>query len=684
MSDTQQPLALRPRSMEHQVSESVNQVLNQLREILHRNGRLSTRHESLDEISKLLFAHFVSIKQGQHGISTDLLSQEHNAAESLQRYVQEAYLNHLPASLSHNLESNDFSLQLKASEDRLAKEIINCFQQHAPADELKEVYEGYYLDILNDTFGQFLSTSFIEEKELGQYLTPIEVVRFMVHASLSLLDESDLQNLSDPQRCEESGLILDPACGVGSFLAEVVRELYGRVSNDHDPESLNPWLEKTMNNVVVGIDKSERMLRLALTNLALFGAPKVNLHLANALDQTSQDSSLTTSLEGTAKLILTNPPFGAEFRGNDLAKYRIATTWPQRPPTKVDSELLFLERYIDWLAPNGILAAIVPDSILTHRGIYAQLRQGLAPYVDIHAVISLPKVTFGVAGTDTKTSILFLRRLPDGETSTNTCYFAICEKIGYEVATRQSQRRKIGNGSNDLLKIEEEFVARKDNGLGKFAHFTTDEDRWDATYHAGLPRYVEEQLADPHSQLLKVGDVASLSADTIHPRKLQEEEFLYIEISDVDPIRCSVGAKNIKCQDAPSRARKLVSKGDVLVSTVRPERRTIAVVPEHLDGAVCSTGFAVLRPKELDPLILARLLQSDFANSQILRNNVGISYPAIYEECLKTVVLPAAKEHLTSVATIASEIQKERTELYQKEKSFEDSMDCLIQESLDS
>ncbi len=43
------------------------------------------------------------------------------------------------------------------------------------------------VDLLNDTFGQFLTDSFTDEKELGQYLTPPEVVRFMVELGLQSL-----------------------------------------------------------------------------------------------------------------------------------------------------------------------------------------------------------------------------------------------------------------------------------------------------------------------------------------------------------------------------------------------------------------------------------------------------------------------------------------------------------------
>ena len=192
----------------------------------------------------------------------------------------------------------------------------------------------------------------------------------------------------------------------------------------------------TLENVVVGIDKSERMVRLALTNVAMFGFPMAKLHLANSLARNGQDGKLTESVAGKVRLILTNPPFGACFQGNDLLKYKIATSWSRRFPGRLDSEVLFLERYLDWLAPGGHLVAIVPDSILTNQGVFEDLRRGIADSVDLCSIVSLPTVTFGVAGTNTKTSVLHLRKKDRANGKARRTAFAICQDIGFTVATR--------------------------------------------------------------------------------------------------------------------------------------------------------------------------------------------------------------------------------------------------------
>lgn len=636
--------------------EAIDRVLLELREILHRRGRLSSRNEALDELCKLLFAHFMSSLHNGGGISRQsVLGWNHfdtNPAVSLKRFVADAFAKHLPISLSHEMALTDFELRVKAEEGPLALEIIDCFEKLAIRNGAGDLAATDTVDLLNEVFGKFLAGSFIDEKQLGQYLTPTEVVKFMVRLAIRDMSRPELETLCDPIKCAEFGLILDPSCGVASFLAEVLRVLHREVMLRSGKEDARRWLENMVSKVVVGIDKSERMVRLALANMAMIGVPAVNLHLANSLTWHGPDAALTTSMQGKVKLILTNPPFGAEFEGDDLSEYKIAGAWATRPPAKVNSELLFMERYLDWLAPGGQLLAIVPDSILTNKGIYEDLRRNLANRIEIRSVISLPVVTFGTAGTNTKTSVLHIRKLerPGQRLRRSTTFFGVCCDIGYDVTTRETHRVKIANGSSDLPGILEEYSVSQSSSTHTRRVFGVEESgRWDAIYHASLPLEIEKRLSNPSMLDLFVSDVAELSSERTDPRRWGAGCFSYIEISDVDPQTFAVHPKTVECSDAPSRARKLVHAGDILFSTVRPERRTIGVVAEDQEGAVCTTGFAVLRPKGIHPLVLAHLLKTDFVTAQVMRNNVGIAYPAIEEACLLGILLPISRQDLSSI-----------------------------------
>jgi len=205
---------------EGHLANAVHATLHDAREAMHRSGRLSTRNEAVEEMSKLLFAHLASVRSGGPGISASLVGS--NAAERLSAFVRDAFKRHLPATLHNELSVDDFCLRLKQSENLFASELIKAFAPLREADILERMRLGDAGDILNDTFSQFLANSFVDEKELGQYLTPNEIVRMMVRLGVESLPEK-LRFLLANGCTEEGPLILDPSCGAGSFLAEAVR-----------------------------------------------------------------------------------------------------------------------------------------------------------------------------------------------------------------------------------------------------------------------------------------------------------------------------------------------------------------------------------------------------------------------------------------------------------------------------
>ena len=80
--------------------------------------------------------------------------------------------------------------------------------------------------------------------------------------------------------------------------------------------------------------------------------------------------------------------------------------------------------------------------------------------------------------------------------------------------------------------------------------------------------------------------------------------------------------------DAPSRARRIVRTGDVIVSTVRTYLKAVASIQDDKD-VIVSTGFAVIRPKEVDSRFLAYSLANHYFVETVSSRSVGVSYPAI-------------------------------------------------------
>lgn len=137
--------------------------------------------------------------------------------------------------------------------------------------------------------------------------------------------------------------------------------------------------------------------------------------------------------------------------------------------------------------------------------------------------------------------------------------------------------------------------------------------------------------------------------------KVSYDKATYIDISAIDAESKTVqNARSLRVQELPSRARRIVKTGDVLLATVRPYRRSVAIVPE-LSNPIASSGFCVLRPAAgVHERFLYFLVQSDRYMEGLLPLQRGVSYPAVSESDVKgqQVAIPPAAEQVRIVAKL--------------------------------
>lgn len=132
----------------------------------------------------------------------------------------------------------------------------------------------------------------------------------------------------------------------------------------------------------------------------------------------------------------------------------------------------------------------------------------------------------------------------------------------------------------------------------------------------------------------------------------KESACLYFDIGSLDVGTGMIEGRVVATHDAPSRAQQLVQPWDLLVSTVRPNRKNVALIPESVDSLplVASTGFAVLRfGSPAEAVFYHAWLRTDASTHQLMRWNAGSAYPAI-EGYAVTQVLAPSHEANTVVA----------------------------------
>ncbi len=133
-----------------------------------------------------------------------------------------------------------------------------------------------------------------------------------------------------------------------------------------------------------------------------------------------------------------------------------------------------------------------------------------------------------------------------------------------------------------------------------------------------------------HWRLSKIKYESLINNRTLSESTDDDYEIDYIDISSVTSIGKIDGIQSLIFKGAPSRARRILSKGDTIVSTVRTYLKAIAFIENAQSNLICSTGFAVLTPlSKVVPKYLFYLMRSEKYINEIVRRSVGVSYPAV-------------------------------------------------------
>lgn len=161
--------------------------------------------------------------------------------------------------------------------------------------------------------------------------------------------------------------------------------------------------------------------------------------------------------------------------------------------------------------------------------------------------------------------------------------------------------------------------------------------------------------------------------DEVLPEDTPDELIIhYVEISDVDSVSGINNHTDYTFANAPSRARRITRKNDVIISTVRTYLKAIATVKE--DDLIVSTGFAVIRPTKVNQKYLAYSLLNDDFLGEVISKSVGVSYPAINATDLIEIKIPVPprEEQETIAAYLDHKVGQIDATLAEKEQMLED------------
>ena len=175
---------------------------------------------------------------------------------------------------------------------------------------------------------------------------------------------------------------------------------------------------------------------------------------------------------------------------------------------------------------------------------------------------------------------------------------------------------------------------------------------------------------------IKLGDLCVPSAGQL--KKDSDELIDYIDISSIDNETKKVtGYQTLLFEEAPSRARKTVKKGSILVSTVRPNLNAVAMLEEDTPNiSVASTGFCVLDSKEnVDNRFILNFCKSKTFINAMVAQATGASYPAVSDKIVRAALVP---DYTYEEQCNISEVLDKVSNVIEKRKAELCSLDDLI------
>lgn len=205
----------------------------------------------------------------------------------------------------------------------------------------------------------------------GEYYTPRPLIRSII-------------KVVDPKIGET---VMDPACGSAGFLCEAFNYMQEKVQSISDSEALQK-------STFYGKEKKGLPYIIATMNMIFHGVAAPNITHGNTLAE-----NLANIQERDRKnVILANPPFGGNERGEVLQNFEIRTS---------ETAYMFMQYFIRMLKVGGRAGIVIKNTFLSN-GDASAVRKMLLEECNLHTVLDLPSGVFTGAGV--KTVVLFFTK----------------------------------------------------------------------------------------------------------------------------------------------------------------------------------------------------------------------------------------------------------------------------------
>ena len=299
-------------------------------------------------------------------------------------------------------------------------------------------------DVVGSVYETFLTGTL--RGDLGQYLTPRQLIEFMVELADIKMDDK----------------ILDISCGSGGFLIRTFLDIRKKIrSLNISQEERNRLIANLVNNQLWGIEINSRLATLCRINMILHGDGYEHIYTGDSIQADvfeNMDSRIVDLRQIESgelpkfDVILMNPPFNLPYEDvATLNRYELGRGKPAQ-----GSDYLMLERALRLLKEDtGRLLIIMPHGVASGVS-ETEIRDHLKANCRIKGCISLPVGCFKpFGGSNARTCILYLMKT---NTTDKKRFLAQAENVGYDISTKYYRETE----ENDLPIIVDAYFRVKE------------------------------------------------------------------------------------------------------------------------------------------------------------------------------------------------------------------------------
>ena len=195
--------------------------------------------------------------------------------------------------------------------------------------------------------------------------------------------------------------------------------------------------------------------------------------------------------------------------------------------------------------------------------------------------------------------------------------------------------------------------------------------RMDAEYFQ--PKY-EKLISKMKSQNLKLlSEVIENVPAKFNPLTEPDKLFKYVELSNIDSsVGIIDGFSETSGREAPGRAKRILKKGDVLVSSVEGSLGKVALVDKEQEDHLASTGFFQFRSEDILPEVILVLAKSIILQMQLEQQCAGTILTAVPKEAINNIYVPIlekpTQQKIADLVRRSHEARKKAKELLDEAK----------------